>query len=167
MFFLCFLRANVGSSYDFFLMLPSSGYGRGLTRASDVPWRWIMVSQWCNPKLCWWFLWIYTTWFDGNNYILLCQGSLSVWSLSLLYIIIMMLVITTIFTIVIFILIAIITNVSMGTTYQLINRRKDNGQQWVLCTSTLECDNIPPMNGLATIGQHYSDSENGRVSSSM
>lgn len=79
----------------------------------------------------------------------------------------MMLVITTIFTIVIFILIAIITNVSMGTTYQLINRRKDNGQQWVLCTSTLECDNIPPMNGLATIGQHYSDSENGRVSSSM
>jgi hypothetical protein len=56
----------------------------------------------------------------------------------------MMLVIITIVTIVIFILITIITNVSMGTTYQLINRRKDNGQQWVLCTSTLECDSIPP-----------------------
>lgn len=65
-----------------------------------------------------------------------------------------MLVIITIVTIVIFILITIITNVSMGTTYQLINRRKDNGQQWVLCTSTLECDSIPPMNGPAQDDSH-------------
>jgi hypothetical protein len=66
----------------------------------------------------------------------------------------MMLVIITIVSIVIFILITIITNVSMGTTYQLINRRKDNGQQWVLCTSTLECDSIPPMNGPAQDDSH-------------
>ena len=63
----------------------------------------------------------------------------------------MMLVIITIFTIVILILIAIITHVSVGTTYQLINRRKDKGQQWVLCTSTLECDSILLGNTIPTL----------------